>query len=288
VSRVGLGTAVGAVFLVGVLASILLFRAGEPGRRHGARAAPGAGVELASLVLRPASAFFGQTVTADASVLIGDVDVDVVAIRSDFRPYSVVGSRRERRGFTGHRTMLRLRWTLQCLRTQCLAPDGVHANYTFPVSVSAPGLKTARTAFPPLLVVSRLANGNAAMRNEVLLARQRRSSTPSAAVLSLAALGLVGMAAMLLLVPARRAVVDRRGVAPRSDDGLRAAIERAEARRVAVSRTEQRGALDHLARVIAGREPELAGELRALAWSRTDPDDAAIDRLLRRARGLVR
>ena len=283
-SRPGRIVAIGSVFLVGVAVAFALFRQHPP--RAGLSASSGK-IEISSLLLRPTSAFFGETISADASVVAAGVDAERVALRPDFRPYSVVATTRSQHTAPGGRTMLRLHWTLQCLRTRCLAADGQHAVYTFPLSVTAGGggRVTDTALFPPLLVVSRLATGGTRMRNEVALDERRPSSGPNAAVVSVGAIGLVGAAALLLLAPARRRASGRASVAP---DPLRDAIERAEGRRVAVSLAEQRGALDHLARAVADADPALAHDLRGVAWGETQPDDASIGRLLDRARRLLR
>jgi len=284
--------AVGACFVIGAAVPFVLLRGHATDPRDAvatgggpAAAAAGGRLEIASLVLHPASAFFGETVTAEANVVATGLEDDRVAVRPDFRPYAVVAATREHRSLPGRRTMIRLRWSLQCLRTRCLAPDGHQALYAFPVFVSAAGLLT-EGAFPRLRVVSRLERPSDPMRTEVLLAGHDTSSGPSVAAVSVVSLGLLGTAAVLLLLPARRR--EPGGIEPLNTrrDPLHDAIERAERRRVAVSRAEQRGALDNLAQAVGARDPDLAGALFALAWSEADPDDPAIAGLLERARRL--
>jgi len=273
--------AIGVAFLVGVALAVVVLRQDSP---RAPRPPSAATVDISSLLLRPASAFFGETISADASVFAAGADGEQIAVHPDFRPYSVVATTRVQHELPGHRTMLQVHWTLQCLRVRCLAPDGQRAIYTFPVSVSAGGRERATAAFQPLLVVSRLASGGTRMRNEILLENHRAASEPNAAVVLAGAIGLIGAAALLLFAPFRRAApVLQSREAP---SALREAIDRLEGRRVGVSRAQQRGALDHLARVVAEDDGELADDLRGVAWGESEPDDASIARLLERARRL--
>lgn len=283
-SRLG-ALCVGAVFLVGVAAAAVLLRQDPP--HPSARGSQGK-AEISSLLLRPTSAFFGETISADANVVALGVERGRIAVRPDFRPYSVVSASRTQQTLPGNRTMLRLHWTLQCLHVRCLARDGRQAVYSFPVILTAGGSAADSAVFPQLLVVSRLASGGTRMRNEILLEDPQARSMPGTAVVSVGALGLLGIAALLLLAPFRaRVPTGLKGDADASR-ALREAIERAEDRRVTVTLAEQRGALDHLARAVATEDPDLAEAARALAWGKTEPTDSSIARLLERARSLLR
>jgi hypothetical protein len=284
-----------AIFLVGVVAALLLLRGPtSPGRtaseNHVAVGSEGGRLTPSYLVVRPVGAHFGDTLTADAEIVLDHVDPSTVRIRPRFTPYSVVRSSREQHA-SGGRTALRLHWSLQCLRVRCLAANGRDRVFDFGLTADAPGIPLPLVEqFPPLLVTSRLALPGTGWQMGGL--EQDASAAPSSVGLTLSsvlAVGLLGTAALVLLAPRLRL----RGAshAPAAEeraDALQEAIRRVDEVVVAVSWERQRGALDNLARVLEGADAGLAREFRALAWQEAQPDDVVVAELLERARRLRR
>jgi hypothetical protein len=284
-----------AIFLVGVVAALLLLRAptspGHTASEHPAAVASGAGRLTPSyLVLRPVGAHFGETLTADAEIVLDDVDPSTVRIRPRFAPYSIVGSSREQHA-SGGLTSLRLHWSLQCLRVRCLTSNGRDRVFNFGLTADAPGVPLPVVEeFPPLLVTSRLALPGTGWQTGVLA--QDASAAPSSVGLTLSsvlAVGLLGTAALVLLAPRLRLRgASHTPAAEEPADALQEAIRRVDDVVVAVSWERQRGALDNLARVLDGADAGLAREFRALAWQEAQPDDVVVADLLERARRLRR
>jgi hypothetical protein len=162
----------GAVAGAAALATILLLLVYAPGwwRGEGGTYAPRAPV--ASLRVEPASALFGDTLTARASVLVdaSTTDLDEVRVSARFAPYAIVSRSRTVTDDVGRAARVDYTFHLRCLNAACLdAMDEetkqgsvVPTAIRFPpgeVATAGPGgtIRREQLRWPAVIVRSRLA-----------------------------------------------------------------------------------------------------------------------------------
>ncbi len=218
------------------------------------------------------------------------LDPDTVRLEADFAPFSLVGRPRESRSDSGQTTSIDARYTLQCLVEACLPKPGgiVLPKLLVHTRPSSDQQVTYNHSWPRVDVVSRVDSAAAATdpppwRQQVALPAVSYRLAPGslATALTLAAVLLALGAFALLgreLARRRRRLVDRaryRSALARALDLARASTARGP--------DDRRKALALLARVLAfdpngGRR--LAPSAARLAWGRTEPSAAGLEKLV--------
>jgi hypothetical protein len=253
----------------------------------------------ATTTLGPTRALFGDPIDARLVVYVdpAEVDPDSVKVRATFAPYRALAPAIVRSSADGV-VSLRYRFTLTCLRNECLPPMRGRREFRFPRAVV-----TARRIGGKLALVSsawdRVRVSGRILPEEVAQptweSHEARVSPATfrfapgrlawlldalAAALALAGVALLAWNAL----PAVRRALTRDELA-----GLES-IERAlallrRARRQGEA-NEQRKALDRLARELrTDGDDELAVGARHLAWSQPDPVPDDVDELAGRVAG---
>lgn len=272
---------------IAALAAGLTLLVGAVLRAQDPRLASVATVEAhASLPSKPVR--FGDTVPVRIDVLVPrrSVDPDTVRLDATFTPYRVLGRVAAQRTDDGATTLLRYRFSLECLRPECL-PERDGSPFLLPSAliayrVGSGSKRRLVVTWPPLAVDSQLGPFDAAQL------RWRNGVTPPPAfdypvpprllALLLGALSLVAaLGCVRLLLPRVAAALPDASVEDR-----RTVLERALAavRHAALGgdTAERRRSLDLLARELgAGGEAPVA---QRLAWSRRTPARTEMERLV--------
>ena len=272
-----------AIAAAGALLAVLIVGTGlgwwNAGQSGGA---PPATPLSVSVSLSPHPAFFGDLLAAEIDVLIDPTVVSAKSVRltPSFAPYVQTAPPEVSRSGSGRRAILSFRYSLQCVSDTCLPLDKPFALKLPPVTVTAQGGTRrlhATAAWPASFITSRLS------AKDVATTRFRRATsmpppsyavspgglanalTVAAALLALAALGLIGFE-LVQLVERRRASA-LSAVTP-----LAAAL--AYTREAAARRDpgDRRKALGLLAKTLEGTDaPDLAETAGDVAWSEEPP-----------------
>ncbi|MFN8223682.1 MAG: hypothetical protein U0R50_10625 [Gaiellales bacterium] len=247
--------------------------------------------------LATVSARFGDTITAEASVLSDDrrVPPDTVALRADFRPYAVVGQTSDvrRRGTT---TLREATFTLRCLTSACLPPaNGKPVRFPpLRVSFERGGVgRTLTVAWPGLAVHSQL-SGDPLVPVGIVDAPPalgngtRVSAGLMRALFALAAIS-AGLAGALLVL---QALWPTRFYSLREWRRL-TPLGQAMAQVDAAARIEDEGLRRQVLDRLAGRLDEagaltLGREARGLAWGPATPGRQELEAFAARVRATAR
>lgn len=270
------------------------------------------GIE-AQVALSPRVALFGDTVRADVDVVLdaSRIDPGSVRIAAEFAPFEVVGAPEARRQDAGETVFLRTSFVLRCSTGTCV-PSGQSALYEFaPARIGfetragrAADAGPVTAAIPPVRVFSRFAGVSSTTNRPSAPWQADVLSLPPASyrfghgvVLSLLLAG-AALAALAGLVLARLAW-PRRRVAPAPEpepppapepSALEQALALLEGSIRGDGAAGRRRALELVAEELERTEPgepELAGAVRAIAWSEELPDAAETSRLAARLRAAL-
>ncbi|MGZ4381769.1 MAG: hypothetical protein ACXVZ3_10150 [Gaiellaceae bacterium] len=233
-----------------------------------ALAGPAAGASTATL--SPNEALFGDRITATVTAPGG------ARVVANFGPLDVLsGPTRTGSGLT---------WTVACLGADCAPGAGPRRIVLPPVRLT--GTVSETVPWPVLTIAGRVTPKEAAaasppLRLETQLPRPSYRVAPDALALALDVLaGALVLAAVLLL--ARELARRRR----RREEERLAALSPLERALVFAREAERRGpderrkALGLLARVLGGREEQLAGTASELAWSPRKPSPEQVESLV--------
>lgn len=229
-----------------------------------------AGAAAPTATLSPSEALFGDRITATVTAPRG------ARVVADFGPLDVLsGPTRTRTG---------LIWTVACLSEDCVPGAAPRRIVLPPVRVT--GTVSETVPWPMLTIAGRVTSKQAAaarppFRLETQLPHPSYRVAPGtlALVLDVVAAALVFAAALLLgleLVRRRR----------RREEERLAALSPLERALVFAREAERRGpverrkALGLLARVLGGREEQLAGTASELAWSPEKPSPEQVESLV--------
>jgi hypothetical protein len=243
--------------------------------------------------LSPASALFGDRIVAEVDVYTDGSRIESRSVRFDgsFAPYRVVATKVDRSSRDGI-SLLRRRYTLQCLTRACLPPRGETRVIRFPAAgiayVQDGRRRAAAVTWPELQVASRVPAGGAAPRITAAPPELDPSfARPPGAMraLLLVAAVLLALAGVVLLASAlwpagALARWRRRDVSP-----LERSLARVEDAARSDDEAERRRTLDELAQTLAEvPAPPLETRTRALAWGPTPPTPEALAELARSVR----
>ena len=234
-----------------------------------ALAGPAAAAALTA-TLSPSEALFGDRITATVTAPSGTRAI------ADFGPLEVLS------GPT--RTGAGLTWTVACLSEDCTPGAGPRRIVLPPVRLT--GAVSETVPWPVLTIAGRVTPKEAAaasppFRLETQLPRPSYRVSPDTLALALDVLaGALVLAAVLFL--ARELARRRR----RREEERFAALSPLERALVFAREAERRGpverrkALGLLARVLDGREEQLAGAASELAWSPQKPSPEQVESLV--------
>ncbi len=224
----------------------------------------------ATATLSPSDALFGDRITATVTAPPG------ARVIADFGPLDVLS------GPT--RSGASLAWTVACLSEDCMPGAGPRRIVLPPVRLT--GSVSETVPWPVLTITGRVTPKEAAaasppFRLETQLPRRSYRVAPGALALGLDVLAGVLVLAAVLLV-ARELARRRR----RREEERFAALSPLERALVFAREAERRGpverrkALGLLARVLGGREEQLAGAASELAWSPWKPSPEQVESLV--------
>ncbi len=266
--------------------------------------------------LSPRTVFFGDTVTVRVDVTLDRTRVVAGSVRlvTDFEPWQQVAEPRRTRRDGETTTHLQTTWQLRCLVSTCLPPaSGLQTRFA-PATLSyrtndpdAPAPDPIVAAWPTLAVSTRLDESAAAP--SVGSGRSPYETPWRADLVSMPApsyrvdpatarFPLFGLAALLALVGAGLAYAGRPRRRPQPlvveappppppVSPLERALQLLEDGAAVNGATDRRRALELLAEALAGRDAELAGQARELAWSRGLPEVERTTPLAEQARPLL-
>jgi hypothetical protein len=269
-----------------VAAAALALVVALPGGSAGARSASAVPLRVTA-ALQPAQVRFGDPVTADVRVEYDPraIDASSIRVQPSFVPYVVSSTPAVRRLAPN---VLRYRYSLVCLTSDCLPAKGARVLRLQPVTATAEvgaRLVTAASRRPALRIASRLRSSDLAGRlrfrsaTAAPLPHYRVSPGLLAAGLLAGAVACALVAALLAGRGLRRAL---RTGAPRVSR-----LERAIAYVLnAATRAEpdRRRALELLAEAVAeGGDPALSAAAVDSAWARRPPTPAQATELAERA-----
>lgn len=282
------------VVLVGALAGLLWLAHDETS----GSARPSDIVRIDASV-SPDAHLFGEPVAATVDVVVDGsvVDVDSVRVEPDFTPYEAVGPARVERSSAGDVGVVRLTYTLRCLKEGCDA-SGARGLVELPTGrvvyrfLGGSGASFAALDWPAFEVAARVSDADV----ELIRWRAAEAALPAvdtrfdptvlAAVLVAAAVLLSALAVWL----ARRLWLEPRAGLDADGVGVvtAAPLERALALVRDASRNgdlaRRRRALERVAVELgAVGRVELAEEARALAWSPREATEAEVEALAVRA-----
>jgi hypothetical protein len=287
--------AVAAVALIG-LAGVLVVGHGWWSGKGGSYAPRRA---LVSTDLSPTRSLFGQPLTARARVVVDPraVDVEHVALSTDFRPYSVRGESRRVRDGLGRASIVEFSYTLQCTTRPCLPRGGGRAaaaetvklpRATLTLPQRGGGSVTRNISWPEAAVQSRLTGDEIglstphAVRRAVPAAVTWRISPRLLAGLAFGLAVLLALcAAWLIATVVRRDLTLVRALRiPSHMTPVDRALALAEHAAANGEVDESRKALERLAIELRRREAAAEAEsAERLAWSERDPSQASIQQL---------
>jgi hypothetical protein len=229
--------------------------------------------------LRPATAFFGDPVTAEIEVVVDESVVDPSSVRIDFAaaPYRRLSSHESDRASAGSVTVIRERVRVVCASAACLPREQPRQSAPPPVRISARNRESRplaiRVDWTPVRVAARVPPR--ALGGEPSWQVDDAPSAPSyRASPDLLYTGLAGLALGLALVAAvlvgNEVVRMRRRRARAHLSPLEAALA---AVRAAMNRDEgeRRTAAGALARALAPSDGRLLAMASELAWSEQPP-----------------
>jgi hypothetical protein len=287
--------AVAVVALIG-LAAVLVVGHGWWSGKGGSYAPRRA---VVSTDVSPSRSLFGQPLTARARVVVDPrvVDVKHVALRTDFKPYSVREESRRVRNGLGRAAIVEFAYTLQCTARPCLPRGGGRTaaaeivklpRATLTLPQRAGGSVTRKISWPAAAVQSRLTGDELglstprAVRRAVPGAVTWRISPRLLAGLAFAgAIGLALCAAWLIATVVRRDLTLVRTLRiPSHMTPVDRALALAEHAAANGEVDESRKALERLAIELRRREAaDQAESAERLAWSERDPSEASIHQL---------
>jgi hypothetical protein len=280
------------------LAALALLAAGCGGRQEAADLPLGRQVS-ARATLDPPVQLFAEPVLATVEVVADREHVDPALLRveTDFLPFDVQGSERERED-RGRFTVLRYRYLLRCLRIACIpevlasaagaaeSGRGERRSVTLPAArvllagAAGEARVLTRASWPELVSVSRIKESDVPRFGYVFATSLRPLPEPDYRLSPTAlAAGLLAGAATLLLLPAGLAVgwLRRRRPPPVVQQApeptpLERALLLVEWALERVDGADRRQALELLAVELEALErTDLAASARTLAWSREPP-----------------
>ena len=240
---------------------------------------------IPTTTLGPTPAHVGDRITATVSAVVDRSVVDPAAVHpvADFGPLDVLSGPVRERADQGTLTRLRFTWRLACLSEDCVPAGSPRRIVLPPVRLTG---TTVSLGWPRLTIVSRVSAKDAAaarppFRLETQLPRPTYRVSPGllALVLDVLAAALVLVAALLV----GRELARRRR---RREEERLAALSPLERALVYARDAERRGpverrkALGLLARVLGGREEQLAGTASELAWSPQRPSPEQVESLV--------
>jgi hypothetical protein len=289
VTRLRVSPALVAALAVAVAGAVLLAALARDFWSGGGQSALGTKPVLVDASLSPATAHFGDQVTAVLDVLVNPALVDPRSVRLEtrFSPYDVVEEHDERGTLGGaahlHSTYLLACWSQACTTT------GEQRSIRFPAGrivlrEQGRGTTAQPIKWPALLVSTRLTPDEVALqyppfRTGLALTKPSYSISPDLlGSLLLAGSGLLLVVAVGLLAPQLRARVSVPFLARLSPLQRALALIRHAGRDGDEAR--RRKALERLARELRARgEGELAHDAGRLAWSDDAPSPDSIEAL---------
>jgi hypothetical protein len=239
--------------------------------------------------LRPGAPLLGDRVSATAAVEVDDASIDPGRVRvvAGFAPLDVLAGPAVERRSSGGSTVLRFRWEVACLSTDC-APGGKARRVTLPPLHVTAARRDGSTAaavirWPALSIGGRVTAKEAAapvppFRLETDLPPPTYRASPSTlegvldGVTAALALGALVLVAIELARHRRRREERRLAALSPLERALLLARE-AERREPA----DRRRALNLLARVLGGPGSGLGGTASELAWSPPEPSPEQIE-----------
>lgn len=244
--------------------------------------------------LSNSAVLFGDPVEAEVDVYSDGTEIaaDSVLVATDFGPYRVAATRVDRR-HQGDVTLVRTRFSLECLTSACLPPRGTARVVRFPpitVTFASDG-RDKRIVVPwePLLVSSRLPVDRSVrvgvVDNLPLLEAQFERSPRVLRTLFLLLAVVLGLAGGALVVaalwPASYLELRRqRRLSP-----LERSLQQVEAAARCDDEATRRRTLDDLATHLSELpSPSLAVRTRALAWGEGPPEPEALAQLTEQVR----
>ena len=270
------GAVVALCAAVSAVAVVLLVGTGLGWWSSGPATPPAAQTLRVRTSLQPRPAFFGDVLVAEVDVSAGSASrIDVVP---SFAPYAETGAPAVSRGRDGGLETVRYRYRIQCVSDNCLPVDKPFQLRLAPVVVTARAggrTLTAKAAWPPTFVASRLASSDLAQarfRRPTTLPAPEYAVSPAVLADVLAALaGALALAAVALLSrEVLRAFERRRRAVPLTPLESALAYTRASARRPEAA--DRRKALGLLSRTLNGEGASaLAAQAGGVAWSDTAP-----------------
>jgi hypothetical protein len=273
-----------------------------------ATAAPAAARPLqAKASLSPPVQLFGNTVTAQVSVIADTTRVDPARLRvtAKFAPYAPIGPPEEVRAGSGRYVQTTWTWNLRCLTAVCVPvspPSDVFRVFKFgPAHVSGVGIdgKTqygAHAFFPQLEVLSQVSPGEKTYIESHKHIEWMYQVTPAAGDayrlppglvfwLAIALAGLCGAGAIVLA--GRWALRFRAPLASTSPAVSGSYLERALAlffwANARGDETLQRKALERVADELPLDDVDLSHIARELAWSPETPEGEAVEAISQHA-----
>jgi hypothetical protein len=292
-----------AVVVVGVVTAVVVLIAVLAPRWWGGEGGSYAPPELAtSARVDPASALFGDVLTAHVSLLVDtrELDPDTIQVYGRFAPYRVLSTTRSVTGGVGRAARVDHVFRLQCLTATCL--DAMERTLesgrvmTTPIRfrparfvAETPDGKerSGEVRWPAVVVRSRLSAADLA--SETLRPPPFAALEPSyrlspdllgwTVVAAAAALALTGGALVTSALRGRVVIPILR--IPAHLSGIERALALTRHAAAQGDLAGERRALERLASELRRRgEGELAVAARRLAWSKTEPTDQALDDLV--------
>jgi len=275
-----------ALILAALVAGWLLARGGGSGGPSSGRAV------VATTAISPQLPAFADRVTAELRVVVDRrlVDPGSVQVQASFSPYRSIGSPKRSEGASGHSTLLRYRYVLDCLVRECL-PQA--KPFQFPQAIiryRGPQAKEVSADWPQFVVVPRIeaTDVKSPHMRDGLRPLPRVSYRISPRRLEL---GLGGAAVLLVLAAAGLVVRTRTrpqfrptpSAVPETNGALsplEAALALVRQAAAAGDPVMQRKALERLSTELRrARLPRLARAARRLAWSEPKPRAKATNAL---------
>ena len=247
--------------------------------------------------LSTSAVLFGDPVEAEVDVYSDDARIAARSVRvaTSFKPYRVVTTRVNRRK-QGDVTLLRTRFSLECLTQACLPPRGKTGVLRFPpIAVTyRSGARNERVVVPwePLQVSSRLpaeASARVGIVDSAPSLESRFERSPQTLrtvfLLTAAVLGLAGAALVVTALWPSSYLAERRR---RRLSPLERSLQQVEAAAEGSDEAARRRTLDDLATHLGEiPSPSLEVRTRALAWGQGPPDPEALIRLAEQVRATL-
>jgi hypothetical protein len=276
--------AVGVVVAGAAVAGVLLL-----GRTVTASAPAPVAPLVVRLALEPAQAEFGDPVTAHVVVLLDrrDVRPSTLKLSDAIAPLTVLGAPRTTTATRGGLTIVSVEVPGACLTLPCVARSG-DTKVALPRVVATVSTRDGRTlravkVWQPLRIRAGVTAADLAAARPPFRGTTR-APAPSYRIAPSALAGLLDALAVVLVLGGvalgvYEAVRLTRRRAAASGGELERAIRLARQSETRPA-PDRRRALALLARLLGGREGQLAGAASELAWSRPNPEDAPLRELV--------